>query len=227
LKTSCLERYIESCKIRIDNYERVWSFFTTDNWLIKSRFKVYLKKQKQTNEISRRFLHGSKKNSCSTKNRAKKQSNEKWVSASPVDLDVKRKKTIIAFGDGKFSTSMKGCISGTTRWIKSAMKVLADKIPSVAFTEVDEYKTSKVCSSCNEKALENVVDRRSKPKLHAVLKCETCGIVWNRDVNTAKNIYSIFIHQALNNHKKPTVFIKLPTTTKCKWNHAFAYHTVP
>jgi hypothetical protein len=69
------------------------------NWLIKSRFKVYLKNQKHTNEISRRLLQGNKKYSSSTKNSVKKEPNEKWVSASPVDLDVKPKKTIIAFGE--------------------------------------------------------------------------------------------------------------------------------
>jgi transposase len=96
------------------------------------------------------------------------------------------------------------------------MKVLIAKIPSVAFNEVGEYRKSSACSNCNGEALDNVVDRSSKRKLHAVLKCKTCSIVRNRDVNAAKNIHSIFIHQALNSNKKSTDFIKPPTNTKCK-----------
>jgi hypothetical protein len=119
---------------------------------------------------------------------------------------------------------MKGCILAPIRRIKSAMKVLATKVPSDGFIEVGEYKTSKVCSCCNEEALENAVDRNSKRKLYAVLKCKTCDVARNRDVNAAKNVHSIFIHQALNNNKKPTALLNHPLPPNA--NEIMLLHTI-
>jgi transposase len=82
------------------------------------------------------------------------------------------------------------------------MKLLA-KTDSVEFVEVDECRTSKVCSSCKGDELKNVVNRVTENKLHAVLKCSTCSSAWNRDVNAVKNIHAMFIHQAFNSNKKP------------------------
>jgi transposase len=102
---------------------------------------------------------------------------------------------------------MNGCLPAPTRRIKEAMKLLV-KSDSVEFIEVDKCRTSRVCSSCKGDVLKNVVDRVTENKLHAVLKCSTCSIVWNRDVNVAKNIHAIFIHQAFNSNNKPLIFNK-------------------
>ena len=64
---------------------------------------------------------------------------------------------------------------------------------------VDEYKTSKICNSC-EKETENFLYRedprewkKSKKLIHSLLRCKTstCNKLWNRDTNGALNILKI------------------------------------
>ena len=68
---------------------------------------------------------------------------------------------------------------------------------------VDEYRTSCRCSAvydgkdCAGKCSTFTKRRNPKPMrsniitVHGVLKCETCGALWNRDDNAARNIYRI------------------------------------
>ncbi|KAG1177005.1 hypothetical protein G6F70_002114 [Rhizopus microsporus] len=44
----------------------------------------------------------------------------------------------------------------------------------------------------------------SKRKVYAILKCEPRGTVWNRDVNSAFNIYDIFVYKSKHNNESPT-----------------------
>jgi hypothetical protein len=82
---------------------------------------------------------------------------------------------------------------------------------------VDEYRTSCMCSKCEEGRCEKFM-KRSNPRpfrrnnkdkdedkeerinlVHGVLICKKCGAVWNRDVNAATNIYKI-AKSAINNN---------------------------
>ena len=65
---------------------------------------------------------------------------------------------------------------------------------------VDEFKTSCMCSKCeNNNGRCETFKTRPNPKpykdniipVHGLLKCKTCKTMWNRDVNSATNIYRI------------------------------------
>ncbi|KAL4211354.1 hypothetical protein AB4K20DRAFT_1985233 [Rhizopus microsporus] len=38
------------------------------------------------------------------------------------------------------------------------------------------------------------------------LKCEPCGTVWNRDVNSALNTYGIFVYKSKHDNESPPAF---------------------
>ena len=69
-----------------------------------------------------------------------------------------------------------------------------------------EFRTSCKCSNCqsvdegncekfkiipNPKQYTLPLEQRDKVECHGLLKCDTCGILWNRDENSARNIYRI------------------------------------
>ena len=76
---------------------------------------------------------------------------------------------------------------------------------------VDEFRTSCMCSICKtEIGRCEKFQIRENPKpyksgnilCHGLLKCKTCCGVWNRDVNSATNIYRI-AKNAINGLKRP------------------------
>ena len=76
---------------------------------------------------------------------------------------------------------------------------------------VDEFRTSCMCSICKtEIGRCEKFQIRENPKpyksgnilVHGLLKCKTCSNVWNRDVNSATNIYRI-AKNAINGLKRP------------------------
>ena len=76
---------------------------------------------------------------------------------------------------------------------------------------VDEFRTSCMCSICKEESgrCEKFITRKNpKPYksgnilVHGLIKCQTCLGVWNRDVNSATNIYRI-AKNAINGLERP------------------------
>ncbi|ORE05263.1 hypothetical protein BCV72DRAFT_142284, partial [Rhizopus microsporus var. microsporus] len=49
----------------------------------------------------------------------------------------------------------------------------------------------------------------SKRREHSVLKCESCGTVWNRDMNNTLNIYGIFVYKSNHDSESPPSFKRL------------------
>jgi hypothetical protein len=77
---------------------------------------------------------------------------------------------------------------------------------------VDEFRTSCKCSHChNEKGdcIQFRKCRNPKPKQNnsilrwGVLVCKTCSALWNRDENSARNIYKI-AYNAINGKERPS-----------------------
>ncbi|ORE14789.1 hypothetical protein BCV71DRAFT_274988 [Rhizopus microsporus] len=76
------------------------------------------------------------------------------------------------------------------------------------FVSVDEYLTSQICNKCKSKKLNNISITGSKRRVHSVLKCESCGTAWNRDVNSTLNIYNIFVYKSKHDNESPPPFQK-------------------
>lgn len=74
---------------------------------------------------------------------------------------------------------------------------------------VDEFRTSCKCSKCDGGNCKNFMVRKNpKPKkdnlilVHGLLSCKNCSNIWNRDTNSASNIYKIS-KNAINKVARP------------------------
>ncbi|KAG2178235.1 hypothetical protein INT43_003488 [Umbelopsis isabellina] len=88
------------------------------------------------------------------------------------------------------------------------LRSLHRKNVQVSVVIIDELMTSQVCAECHQRNLIHVKDRsvpynRRGANIHAVLKCSSCSMMWNRDVMAAKDILYIFEYMALNSNKWP------------------------
>ena len=58
---------------------------------------------------------------------------------------------------------------------------------------IDEYNTSKVCSKCLNKKLEKINEENVNS--HFVKRCQSCFTIWNRDINSSRNMIDISLHK--------------------------------
>ena len=112
--------------------------------------------------------------------------------------------TIIAYGDFSRAGGMRGLgPAGTVRYRR-----MFHRWKYLVFL-VDEYHTSARCSVCyseNAKFAYQKCKKRGKSYgkrflCHGLLKCQgqNCGIIWNRDVNAACNIWNIAMGEIYGN----------------------------
>ena len=100
--------------------------------------------------------------------------------------------------------SMKGKRAAPTRRItKEIKRKCKQSNGETEFVLVDEYLTSQICNKCKSKKLNSISIIGSKRRVHSVLKCESCGTVWNHDVNSALNIYGIFVYKLKHDNESP------------------------
>jgi hypothetical protein len=106
-----------------------------------------------------------------------------------------RDDTVVAFGDGDV-------YSGNGRGIGGPCETLKRRLERVhcrrgSFVEVDECKTSAVCSTCNSPLKPAKTTKRdgTTSEVYSVQLCTNtrCCIGWNRDVNAARNILKVFL----------------------------------
>lgn len=98
---------------------------------------------------------------------------------------------LIVFGDGVFGKDMvkfKKLRCGVVGKLFLALKKRQAAGGLIVLT-IDEYKTSKICSSCFSYKLEVV--KTPGFKGNSVLTCSVCNKVWQRDVNAATNMMAI------------------------------------
>ena len=98
------------------------------------------------------------------------------------------KRTIIGWGDW---SQQDGFLRGTP---KAPVKKFRRAFKKMGFTiiEVDEYRTSKCCSSCGH-VTENV--HYGGVRCHQVVRCgnNECEVVWQRDCNAARNMHQVLL----------------------------------
>ena len=136
---------------------------------------------------------------------------------------------IVGFGDWKgFGSSP---ISRRCCGPLQEIKLELIRRENVAFISIDEYKTSITCHCChqplvNMKAMITNIKRNADGektrrtyhgRVHKVLHCknsmhnvaegERCKTTWNRDVNAAKNIMTLLMHE-LYSWARPSVFLR-------------------
>src|SRR4051794_10331243 len=78
---------------------------------------------------------------------------------------------------------MKGKKTGVLRVLFRALRH-HDCLGHLVLVKVPEYRSSKM------------------------LSCNNCDTVWNRDVNAARNLWSIAYHMAMNGNQTPEVFTR-------------------
>ncbi|OBZ91002.1 hypothetical protein A0J61_00931 [Choanephora cucurbitarum] len=126
LKTSDINQFARASIARYLNHELISDYYGKDCWLSKSKFQVYVKKQKATYEISNRLFHGSKKYDKDNIVGSKQKNDFKWVSSPPENHDAKSRMPIIAYGNATFSSSMRGEVVAPTKRITQAIRKLAN-----------------------------------------------------------------------------------------------------
>ena len=130
---------------------------------------------------------------------------------------IKQKNTIIGFGDwSKKNSIIKRHPSTPTIKLKTEMRKYATVI------EIDEFRTSKLCSCCNSicKNVKGVVinkknGRKKYQRLHQIVRCikNECARCWNRDVNASINIMNLLKCKILGK-RKPKEFMRCNTLEK-------------
>ncbi|ORE03663.1 hypothetical protein BCV72DRAFT_264421 [Rhizopus microsporus var. microsporus] len=94
------------------------------------------------------------------------------------NLYDREKIPVVAFGSGMFgkdSIKFKGHRTGIT-----------ERQGDVIVITIDEFRTSKICNSC-----ENMAFTSAFVNFHGIQSCAGCGLLWQRDINGSKNIFKI------------------------------------
>ncbi|CEG76575.1 hypothetical protein RMATCC62417_11459 [Rhizopus microsporus] len=205
LKTANLTSFLLAASIRLQNYQRIYNYYCQDKWSQKLKLKTYINKQKGTQEIVKGLFDNSKKYDKSSTVGVRNQNKSKHIHLPPADLpSSSQRKQIIAFGNGSFCSSMKGKRAASTKRITEEIKRKCKQSNGgTEFVSVDEYLTSQIYNKCKSKQLNNISIIGSKRRVHSVLKCESYGTVWNRDVNSALNIYGIFVYKSKHDNESP------------------------
>lgn len=101
----------------------------------------------------------------------------------------KTKVPLVVFGDGLFGKDhvrLKGNRCGVSGSLYRCLKKRERAGGLIAVT-IDEFRTSKICNGCRSDSLTSAGHIRGQ----SVLECTTCNILWQRDVNAAKNMLAI------------------------------------
>ncbi len=202
---------LELKKEKIDDktiieYETELSKLNKKTLIIKD-FKEYIKKKNEINNKLYKFyekyiFRKLKLNGYINrkKNEQKMINNFKKIFGKPNDI-------IICAGDFEQKQGMKygkEPVKG-----KGIRKIFRDN--GYKLYLVDEFRTSCMCSICKDEngRCEKFITRKNpKPYksgnilIHGALSCKNCGAVWNRDVNSATNIYRI-AKNAINGIERP------------------------
>jgi hypothetical protein len=176
-KTASVSAFDGYIRYVLLEYKKIVRFYD-ERWRIL-RFQRYRGRQKALSEVCRRFTKGSKKYPPSDPsmllNSPVSDSRKKWKRREAHEDD---RRAVVAFGDGMFSPTMKGKRAGVSRLLFRAL-CRHDRLGHLTLVKVPEFRSSRVCSRCQELTLDHVRDEASRDaSLHAVLRCKSCDTVW-------------------------------------------------
>jgi hypothetical protein len=225
LKTANFDQLLDALRYRLDNFAAIVEPFDRQFRYRRLAFSSYRNRQRGIHEICRRFTFGSKKYGQPPSPRHQHVADNAarphgfWTPASPIDrpYEDEFQHYIIAFGNGCFG-NMRGKRPSAVKKIFQHLCYLSRQHNrQISVLKIDEYLTSQVCAFCDQRRLKNLRERHVAgspgPKIHALLRCENCRKVWNRDQMAAKNIKHIFEYMASHNNQRPPNFERPSTTT--------------
>lgn len=189
----------------IIEYETELSKLNRKTLIIKD-FKEYIKKKSEINNKLYKFYEKYIFRKLKLNGYINRKKHEQKMTNNFKKIFGKPEEVIIAIGDWEQKKQMK--YKEATKGI--GMRKLFRQNGYKLYL-VDEFRTSCMCSICKAEIgkCEKFMTRKNpKPYksgnilVHGLLKCKTCCGVWNRDVNSATNIYRI-AKNAINGLERP------------------------
>jgi hypothetical protein len=189
----------------IIEYETELSKLNRKTLIIKD-FKEYIKKKSEINYKLYKFYEKYIFRKLKLNGYINKKKHEQKMINNFTKIFGKPEEVIITIGDWEQKKQMK--YKEATKGI--GMRKLFRQNNYKVYL-VDEFRTSCMCSICKEKTGRcEKFQIRENPKpyksgnilCHGLLTCKKCSGVWNRDVNSATNIYRI-AKNAINGLERP------------------------
>ncbi len=172
--------------------------------LTMKEFKKYVKNKNKINKILFTFYEKCIFRKLKLNGYLNRLKSEQWMINNFTKIFGKPKETIVCIGDWeqkkhrKFKEPTKG----------KKFRTLLRKNSFQTYL-IDEFRTSCRCSNClGGECSKFRKCRNPKPNKndsilrHGVLVCKTCSALWNRDENSARNIYRI-AYNAIHKKERP------------------------
>ncbi|KAG1047748.1 hypothetical protein G6F43_009818 [Rhizopus delemar] len=211
-KTAAVESYDQYVKYMLTHLDKLLDFYGKDT--AHHRFQLYQGRQRAPEMLANMLTHGTAKYNRSRRKRKKKKkgkndkkkgkndkkkdeglslrTDEKKLKWRPLPFQENKEKCpLVVFGAGVFGkdmVKMKGLRCGVVGKLFATLKK-REAAGELIVVTIDEFKTSKTCSSCFFDDLKVVKTPGFKGK--GVLGCCKCKKVWQRDVNAATNMMTI------------------------------------
>ncbi|KAF7721224.1 hypothetical protein EC973_005086, partial [Apophysomyces ossiformis] len=210
-KTQSLELYDTYVRCTFQHMNALFAFYGPSK--AEERFRNYQGCQRAPEEMVNILTNGGKKRACPPESAVrstlcKNKGFRKWKRARYQESE---KMSFIVFGDGMFgkdSVKLKGHRSGVVgkSWKHIKRRERRGELLAV---EMDEYLTSQVCNNCNNKDMKKITTADGI-SFHGILACKHCGVLWQRDINACKNIFSIALSMWVGEGRLQR-FSRLPT----------------
>ncbi|CEP07343.1 hypothetical protein [Parasitella parasitica] len=212
-KTALPDSYHEHISYMLTHLKNLLMFYGRDT--ARCHFQLYQGRQRAPEMIVNMLTHGTakynkskrkkkgrrnvkrgekkkKKSNMDKKEYAKLDTTAKKLKWKPLPFrEEKEKCPLVIFGDGVFGKDMaklKNLRCGVVGKLYLTLKKREAAGELIVLT-IDEFKTSKTCSSCFDNNLGIV--KTPYFKGNSVLACPKCKKVWQRDVNAAINMMTI------------------------------------
>jgi hypothetical protein len=189
----------------IIEYETELSKLNRKTLIIKD-FKEYIKKKSEINNKLYKFYEKYIFRKLKLNGYINKKKHEQKMINNFKKIFGKPEEVIITIGDWEQKKQMKYKEASKGVGMRKLFRQNNYKVYLV-----DEFRTSCMCSICKEETGRcEKFQVRENPKpyksgnvlVHGLLECKTCNNVWNRDVNSATNIYRI-AKNAINGLERP------------------------